>query len=397
MAQYCWNHLRSDRRPAHASRRRCRARASACSPRAACRRAHRIAVHGRPRSRCDSDESGGPYFLQTATRGARHRRRAHQRGDGPLGERPARHRRSAPTREFVLHTPPGRPAQCLREDTTARSRRGRRFSSSYGAALLALPPRRAQTTSNADGRAADGDAGPPTATAAARSTAIDAARPRVAVATLTRRASRDRRPSLDAAYQRALANPPAGVEAVHGLLFADRRLVRAQRRRAAHAHPRRAATTSATGAHFGRDKTLAAVQAPLRLDAAWPPTSSATWRRATRASATSPAAADARPADAAADPRATVPGVDARTPSPACRARKRGHDAIQVYVERLCKLKHFAAARQTDGAVELARSFVHTRRAPARRAQEPSSATATRASPRTSTTSCRSCWAPRSA
>ena len=39
---------------------------------------------------------------------------------------------------------------------------------------------------------------------------------------------------------------------------------------------------------------------------------------------------------------------------------KRGHDAIQVYVERLCKLKHFAATHKTDGAVELAASFVHT-------------------------------------
>ena len=39
---------------------------------------------------------------------------------------------------------------------------------------------------------------------------------------------------------------------------------------------------------------------------------------------------------------------------------KRGHDAIQVYVERLCKLKHFAAGRATDGAAELASSFIHT-------------------------------------
>jgi hypothetical protein len=39
---------------------------------------------------------------------------------------------------------------------------------------------------------------------------------------------------------------------------------------------------------------------------------------------------------------------------------KRGHDAIQVYVERLCKLKHFDAGRKTDGALELAASFVRT-------------------------------------
>jgi transposase InsO family protein len=38
---------------------------------------------------------------------------------------------------------------------------------------------------------------------------------------------------------------------------------------------------------------------------------------------------------------------------------RRGHDAIQVYVERLAKLKHFAASRSTDGAVEMAAGFVH--------------------------------------
>jgi hypothetical protein len=39
---------------------------------------------------------------------------------------------------------------------------------------------------------------------------------------------------------------------------------------------------------------------------------------------------------------------------------KRGNDAIQVYVERLCKLKHFVAGHKSDGAKELAASFVHT-------------------------------------
>jgi hypothetical protein len=38
---------------------------------------------------------------------------------------------------------------------------------------------------------------------------------------------------------------------------------------------------------------------------------------------------------------------------------RRGHDAIQVYVERLTKLKHFAASRTTDGASELAALFAH--------------------------------------
>jgi transposase InsO family protein len=39
---------------------------------------------------------------------------------------------------------------------------------------------------------------------------------------------------------------------------------------------------------------------------------------------------------------------------------KRGHDAIQVYVERLCKLKHFVASRKSSTAADLASQFVHT-------------------------------------
>jgi hypothetical protein len=39
---------------------------------------------------------------------------------------------------------------------------------------------------------------------------------------------------------------------------------------------------------------------------------------------------------------------------------KRGNDAIQVYVERLCKIKHFLAIKSTAGAEDMARHFVHT-------------------------------------
>ena len=39
---------------------------------------------------------------------------------------------------------------------------------------------------------------------------------------------------------------------------------------------------------------------------------------------------------------------------------RRGNDAIQVYVERLTKLKHFVATKKSDGAKEMAECFVHT-------------------------------------
>ena len=39
---------------------------------------------------------------------------------------------------------------------------------------------------------------------------------------------------------------------------------------------------------------------------------------------------------------------------------KRGFDAIQVYVDRLTKLKRFAATRTTDGSEELADTTLRT-------------------------------------
>ena len=39
---------------------------------------------------------------------------------------------------------------------------------------------------------------------------------------------------------------------------------------------------------------------------------------------------------------------------------RRGNDAIQVFVERRCKVKHFAATRKSDGAKEAADCLVHT-------------------------------------
>ena len=52
--------------------------------------------------------------------------------------------------------------------------------------------------------------------------------------------------------------------------------------------------------------------------------------------------------------------LDDRCGDAACRASKRGFDAIQVYVDRLTKLKRFAAARTTDGSVQLAGTTLRT-------------------------------------
>ena len=163
----------------------------------------------------------------------------------------------------------------------------------------------------------------------------------------------------DADYTALLASPPPNVLAHAGLLWSsDQRLIvpadaALRTRILAECHD------AVTGAHFGRDKTLAAVKSRFE----WDGMSSAVERYV----ATCDACQRNKPSQQL-TPGALMPlplperpcqewTQDAVTGLP---KTKRGHDAIQVYVERLCKLKHFAATRSTDGAAELAASFVHT-------------------------------------
>jgi transposase InsO family protein len=116
---------------------------------------------------------------------------------------------------------------------------------------------------------------------------------------------------------------------------------------------------SVTGAHFGRDKTLEAVKARFSWDGLASDVD--------RYVATCDACQRNKPSQQA------TPGLLMPLPLPErpCQEwtqdavtglpkTKRGHDAMQVYVERFCKLKHFAATYSTDGAEAIARSFVHT-------------------------------------
>lgn len=162
----------------------------------------------------------------------------------------------------------------------------------------------------------------------------------------------------DVAYVAQLAAPPKDHEVHDGLLWSGAQLCipsddALRTRLLAECHD------SVTAAHFGRDKTLAMAQ--LRF--AWPGLATAVDRYV----ASCDACQRNKPS------RHATPGLLMPLPIPEAPCRewtqdavtglpktKRGHDAIQVYVERLCKLKHFAATRSTDGAVELAASFVHT-------------------------------------
>ena len=161
----------------------------------------------------------------------------------------------------------------------------------------------------------------------------------------------------DSAYAAQLKAPPPGVEAVGSLLWDDGRMIvpndaALRTRILAECHD------SVTGAHFGRDKTLAAVKERF----AWDGMAGAVERYI----ATCDSCQRNKPSQQA------TPGLLMPLPIPErpCQAwtqdavtglpmTKRGHDAIQVYVERLCKLKHFAATKKSDGAAELAACFVH--------------------------------------
>jgi len=162
----------------------------------------------------------------------------------------------------------------------------------------------------------------------------------------------------DPVYVAALESPPPGREACAGILFEGGVMVvpdvaALRTRLLAECHD------TVTGGHTGRDKMLAAVKrrftwAGLATDVE-------------RYVATCDACQRNKPS------QQLAPGLLMPLPLPErpCLAwtqdavsglpkTKRGNDAIQVYVERLCKVKHFAATRTTDGAAELARSFVHT-------------------------------------
>ena len=166
----------------------------------------------------------------------------------------------------------------------------------------------------------------------------------------------------DAEYVRRCAQPSAGFTVMRAhngeLLFEGDRLVvpahsELRTRILAECHD------ATTGCHFGRDKTLDAVKQRFT----WDGMSSDVERYV--------ASCDACQRNKPGQSLTPGPLMPLPLPERPCQAwttdavtglptTKRGNDAIQVYVERLCKLKHFVASKKSDGAVELAASFVNT-------------------------------------
>ena len=163
---------------------------------------------------------------------------------------------------------------------------------------------------------------------------------------------------LDTSYAEQLLSPPTGFVEQSGLLSDGSRILvpndltlRTRILSECHDAP--------TGAHLGRDKVLSAMNARfiwsgMAADVARYVSSCDLCQRNKPSQQLTPGLLMPLPLPERPCQEWTT---DAVTGLP---TTKRGHDAIQVYVDRLTKLKHFVATRKSDGAAEMARGFMHT-------------------------------------
>ena len=295
----------------------------------------------------NSDNDGGVYFLETKKTEAIDAARSNA-GEGRWVNDP-RGTAQAANAEFTLYTPPGGQRRAgLR--TTRPILKGEEILVKYGAAYWRFQHRKAQPRARARPRAQ------------IRRKAQQLATITEAVVSSSLTESILKAAKADADYARRCQQPSAGFSVMRAhngeLLFEGDRLhvpsdIELRTRILSECHD------STTGCHFGRDKTLDAVKRRF----AWDGLSSDVDRYV--------ASCDACQRNKPGAVLTPGPLMPLPLPERPCQAwttdavtglpkTKRGNDAIQVYVERLCKLKHFVASKKSDGAVELAASFVRT-------------------------------------
>jgi transposase InsO family protein len=296
-----------------------------------------------------ADDDGGAYFLEL-TKGTAIDAARTNTGEGRWVNDP-RGTDKAANCEFTLHTPPGKPRQaCVR--TTRLVPKGEELLCKYGAAYWRFIA--AKRKAAHDAPAGLGRKGRKRRERVSAAPAVAALRTTVASALTDALRSAA---AADSEYQARLAKPLEIHSVRDGLLCQGKRVfvpndTALRTRITAECHD------STTGAHFGRDKTTEAVRARF----AWDGLTADVERYVLSCDACQ----RNKPS------RQATPGLLMPLPLPdrPCQEwttdavtglppTKRGHDAIQVYVERLCKLKHFAAARKSDGAKEMAASFAH--------------------------------------
>jgi len=358
-----------------------------------------------------ADEAGGPYVLQTK-RGAGIDAARRNSGlarwvNDPRGAVDSQGRARQANCEFVLHTPPGGGQRIAAVRTLRPIVKGEELLVKYGATYWRFhagrmqhkEPRKAlgaaELTPIEAGQepASRGRSLRPTASRragaaerAAQSAPRVAANPPSTPKTTTSevgrrggaRESKDaseasdkpasqetlvsamrRAAAADVEYQGWLQSPPQGWRADGGLLFGERAQVRVATDAALRTRILAELHDSATGAHCGRDRMLAEAQRRFH------------WRGMATDVEQYVLTCDACQRNKHSKQR--TPGLMIPLPLPeepcvhwttdavsALPRSKRGFDAIQVYVDRLTKLKRFAASRTRDGSVELAGTTLRT-------------------------------------
>jgi hypothetical protein len=165
--------------------------------------------------------------------------------------------------------------------------------------------------------------------------------------------------AADAEYQGWLQSPPAGWRANRGLLFSDQGRLRVPSDAALRTRILAELHDSTTGAHCGRDRML--VDAQQRFD--WRGMASDVERYVLTCDTCqrNKHSKQLKPGLLMPLPLPEEPCVHWTTDAVSGLPRsKRGFDAIQVYVDRMTKLKRFAAARTTDGSEQLAGTTLRT-------------------------------------
>jgi hypothetical protein len=165
--------------------------------------------------------------------------------------------------------------------------------------------------------------------------------------------------AADSEYQQLIQQPPSGARVNRDLLYSDTGVLyvptgdRLRTRVLAEMHD------STTGGHCGRDRMLAEMQKRFA------------WRG--MASDVEQYVATCGPCQLNKHSKQLKPGLMMPLPLPeepcmhwttdavsGLPKSKRGHDAIQVFVDRLTKLKRFAVARTTDDSAALANTTLRT-------------------------------------
>jgi hypothetical protein len=163
----------------------------------------------------------------------------------------------------------------------------------------------------------------------------------------------------DSEYVQWLKSPPAGWHTNRGILYGQHGQLRVPADTELRTRILSDLHDSTTGAHCGRDRMLAEAQRRfewrgMATDVERYVTTCDTCQRNKHSKQLKPGLLMPLPLPEEPCMHWTTDQVTGLPRS------KRGYDAIQVYVDRLTKLKKFAATRTTDGAVELAGTTLRT-------------------------------------